>query len=528
MKIAVPLPVPWLLALQCLAAATVVPAHDNVLPVSDWKDITPSPDLKWTPCFDTYSCARLLVPLDYSNPSIGTTSIAYIKLSAKNESSSSQNIQINPGGPGNSGVQTLLSTGSSLQAVFGTQHNVIGFDARGVNNSGPDIDCFPGNPSAKAAFEGSFVRAFDSESPTSVASFYENAVAYGQFCTDAQRNGTGRYAGTVAVAADMVNFAERQAEANGQAAKDAKVWYYGVSYGTVLGTTLTSIYPNRIGRAVLDSFVDGDDWFRGDWLTIGVDAGKAIDRFCTLCYQAGKENCAIWAESPSAIETRIQKVIDNVREDPIPVVDKRVGYPQIVKIEQLNFFLVPLLASQLTFPDLATGLRLLESRNGTAIANDAHTSDTLYSQVLIACLDAATRLDLSTLEKWKNYVKRANKVSQWVPGIWQGVPGMCSKTRNIVPPPSQLFNGTIGANHTSSPMLFLGNLIDPSTSIVNTRKYTARFPGTVLLEQNGTAHGVLGLASACTSAWVNAYFGNGTLPPTNTLCQIDQPDPFAS
>jgi pimeloyl-ACP methyl ester carboxylesterase len=239
----------------------------------------------------------------------------------------------------------------------------------------------------------------------------------------------------------MVNFAEKQAEADGLPAQNAKVWYYGVSYGTVLGMTFATLYPDRIGRAVLDSFVDGDDWFQGSWLSIAVDTGKAIDRFCQLCYQAGKDMCAFWDESPAAIEARMGRLIDSVRADPIPVADKSVGYPRIVKTEQLKFFMQSSLARQFSFPALAEGLKLLEARNGTVIANIGAWSDQLAAQTFIPCLDAAKRLDLSTLEKWKDYVKRANEVSQWVPDVWQAVPGMCSKTRDIVPPPSQLFNG---------------------------------------------------------------------------------------
>lgn len=43
-------------------------------------DIPVTKDLQWIPCFDKYMCTNLEVPLDYQDPSVGTTSIAWIKL----------------------------------------------------------------------------------------------------------------------------------------------------------------------------------------------------------------------------------------------------------------------------------------------------------------------------------------------------------------------------------------------------------------------------------------------------------------
>lgn len=54
-------------------------------------------NLAWTPCFDAFTCSRLEVPLDYSNRSLGTTSIAFIKLAGKNATIESPSIVLNPG-----------------------------------------------------------------------------------------------------------------------------------------------------------------------------------------------------------------------------------------------------------------------------------------------------------------------------------------------------------------------------------------------------------------------------------------------
>lgn len=59
--------------------------------------IVPSANLTWKPCFDDFTCSRLQVPLDYSNKSLGTTSIAFIKLAGENATAESPSIVLIPG-----------------------------------------------------------------------------------------------------------------------------------------------------------------------------------------------------------------------------------------------------------------------------------------------------------------------------------------------------------------------------------------------------------------------------------------------
>ena len=65
--------------------------------VHGFDQIKPSANLSWTPCFDNFTCSRLEVPLDYANTSLGTTSIAFIKLAGKNVTEESPSIVLIPG-----------------------------------------------------------------------------------------------------------------------------------------------------------------------------------------------------------------------------------------------------------------------------------------------------------------------------------------------------------------------------------------------------------------------------------------------
>ena len=63
--------------------------------VYDFADITPSLKLDWVDCFESFKCTYLTVPLDYENPDIGTTNVAFVKFPSQNPDAS--DILFNPG-----------------------------------------------------------------------------------------------------------------------------------------------------------------------------------------------------------------------------------------------------------------------------------------------------------------------------------------------------------------------------------------------------------------------------------------------
>ena len=77
------------------------------------------------------------VPLNYSEPisSSNKASIAVVR-SLSPYSPTSQNYKgpllFNPGGPGGSGIDTVLTDGGLLRLVAGDAFDIIGFDPRGM------------------------------------------------------------------------------------------------------------------------------------------------------------------------------------------------------------------------------------------------------------------------------------------------------------------------------------------------------------------------------------------------------------
>ena len=112
--------------------------------------LEPSTEIHWTPCYDGHSCARLLLPLDYTNASDTRTTAIALRLVPPASSSSSEplsfklenTVLVNPGGPGGSGTNFAGRAGANLTRVLGSKRAVLGFDPRGTGASTPRADCF--------------------------------------------------------------------------------------------------------------------------------------------------------------------------------------------------------------------------------------------------------------------------------------------------------------------------------------------------------------------------------------------------
>lgn len=63
--------------------------------VNSFDDIGATLDISWQPCFETYNCTKLLVPLDYHDPKQGYMSISYVRYGSSDFSG--QDIMYNPG-----------------------------------------------------------------------------------------------------------------------------------------------------------------------------------------------------------------------------------------------------------------------------------------------------------------------------------------------------------------------------------------------------------------------------------------------
>jgi hypothetical protein len=94
-----------------------------------------SQSLKWGKCYETFTCAYLKVPIDYTNLELGTFKIALIKYKATKPVEKLGSIVVNPGGPGASGVDYAYNAEYIFNESVLEKYDLVGFDPRGISRS---------------------------------------------------------------------------------------------------------------------------------------------------------------------------------------------------------------------------------------------------------------------------------------------------------------------------------------------------------------------------------------------------------
>jgi pimeloyl-ACP methyl ester carboxylesterase len=328
------------------------------------------------------------------------------------------------GGPGGSGVDFVLHYGSDLLQLVGTQYNLIGFDPRGVNNSGPvvDLDCFLNNSDARAAFQNNFFTDVSNASSTSTGTQYYAADFFGKWCTEAIRkeNGRGQYVSTPAVAQDMLSYIKAEQKAAGKNETDAKLWYYGVSYGTVLGVTFASLFPDHVGRLIVDGVLDAEDYYNNGWKSNLFDADKAMDSFSTFCHESGPNNCSFWGPSVQNITDRLDNILAELKDNPIPVLGLQPSStPGLTTYSDLKQILLSATYAPLQrFPSLSDILLDLEQGNGSAAVTGSEWTLGPDINTLVKCVDGYARTNFTKLDDYEEYIELLEGQSKYFGEVW--------------------------------------------------------------------------------------------------------------
>lgn len=406
------------------------------------------------------------MPLDYTDASAGTTNLGIIKQSG--ETADAQEVLINPGGPGGSSVDFVMLGSASIRAKIGTKYALVGIDPRGTKYSGPNGDCFA--DTSKVASNAFMSNVF---TPPDIAHEYQlkinhqSILEYGKWCSQAYSvNGTARYAGTVATAQDMLHYIQLRAKDTGKSPESAKLWYYGISYGTALGGTFAALYPDRVERMILDGVLSLENEFTANWEGSLADGDKAARFWFQRCFEAGPELCAFSQNATSwqQLEQRYLSMLEHLKENPIGLGDPLsqtildatksgvIINPHVLTWQ--NLITLVFTSAYILSPTLFTSLDIifteLQTRNYSLtqttsvqaqLANIGIPQDERVSRALITCLDGNRRTNLTDFNDFKDYVHRFYNASNYVGLNVAGTTGPICSQMNITAPDSQVFDG---------------------------------------------------------------------------------------
>ncbi|KAI9051502.1 hypothetical protein LZ554_004548 [Drepanopeziza brunnea f. sp. 'monogermtubi'] len=548
--------------------------------------ITPSEKLEWHSCFSNEFCARLTVPMDYNRP-LNTSPanpkvhIALLLIPGKRKGSrrsSTSPLLLNPGGPGGSGVQFALLAGSQLQTVVGEEQDVIGFDPRGVGATAPRADCFAyplgaenRDPSLVVVrdedyIRGNFHRATWMTAGTAIGTVNSSADSLlrldvrartmARLCGEKDalygNDSILRYAHTPSVARDMLSIVDAWDEwrdrtgdsdqdektvmtpdSDSDASVDTKgkLVYWGFSYGTLLGATFAAMFPDRVGRVILDGVVDADHYVSPVWQGTIQDADKISTSFSYYCHKA-RINCALYRPSDtiSSIEDRFQSILSKIQERPIMSIHPISKQPVVTTISQVRMMLFSILYSpNRGFPTVAWIFDQLFRGNEDVLAQvfplpepellcAPHTSAEVLpneAQIAIMCSDKRYPFNASLPEIQHTFEEMAQE-SSWA-DVWMTVMISCDAypVQAIDPPMRWDDHPSHRADPitTAFPLLFISNTADPVTPLAAGVKMARKFVDAGLVEQRSMGHCSIAGVSRCTMGKLRAYLREGVIPP---------------
>ncbi|KAL8691914.1 MAG: hypothetical protein Q9224_004072 [Gallowayella concinna] len=478
---------------------------------------SPRQSIDWFPCRENGSapltCGSLLVPLDYLNTSSDASlKLDLVKISAVKEPKRGT-ILFNPGGPGGSGRESFVgSIAAALRVVTGGVYDLISFDPRGVGDTIP-FSCFT-NDSSRRIYN---VKApmFLNSSDTAIGAIWAARKTLVRSCLENAKD-RGELVGTGYVARDMMQIVDALNEGG-------LLNYMGVSYGTLLGSTVAAMFPDRMGKLVLDAVINPRDYYAGRDVSGATASDRCFDGFITGCL-ANPQTCALAQEATDArdLERKIYGLLDSIKYDPFVIGSDVVS--GIIDYSVMKNAIFTALYNPVTWPLLAAGIQGILTKNATQAAKlmalnapvpTIFPSRGYEASQGIRPSDVSLRTDnlTSLLPLFDEFYATSRIFGD----------ALSSPTLSYAQWPFKAKGGYTGNFQvkTKNPILFIGSDVDPITPLASAKNASAGFEGSVVLEHEGYGHVFVAQPSVCTSRAIRDYFLAGKLPAVGTKCSPD-------
>jgi pimeloyl-ACP methyl ester carboxylesterase len=484
---------------------------DKLVNRHPWKLPQPAPDassaelkryytqkVTWRKCGDGDDhCARVTVPVDYEDPEGETLKIAVAVVPARGPGGRS--LFVNPGGPGASGKDFAEYMAADLDRSLRRKYDVVGVDPRGVADSTP-IDCLTDRQMDR----------FTVSDPDP-----DTAVEIEEYRTHTWRMGEGclKRSGEVAEHVSTEEAARDLDIVRALLGRD-KLDFFGASYGTQLGATYATLFPEHSGRMVLDGAVGPALGSMEASIGQAIGFGRALRAYVRDCVK--ESDCPLGREVRRAHAT-IRKLLKDLDARPIKTAERR-------RLTEANAFygIALTLYERETWPGLTSGLAAALDGDGTVLLkmSDAYfgrESDGSYATNLgeafpaITCLDTSSRPTVDDIrEAMPRFMKASNVFGPMF--AWGAL--RCADWPIEATHP-QIELDASGAD----PILVLGTTRDPATPYEWARDMAKQLEPAILVTRDGDGHTAYHSGNRCIRRAVNDYLAHGIVPDAGTVCR---------
>ncbi|MGW3603186.1 MULTISPECIES: alpha/beta hydrolase [unclassified Micromonospora] len=456
----------------------------------------PGPTIDWRPCPGdaTAECGTLSLPVDWRRPRGERFDLALARRTATDPSARTGALVFGPGGPGDSGVDRVVTGSSRFSAELRRRFDIVSFDPRGTGGSHPVIcstDLLARQPQLIAD-----QAQFD-------ATLAGNALLRAD-CR-ARTGPLYDHVDTTSAARDL--------DAVRAALGERLLTFHGSSYGTLLGQRYAELFPHRVRAMVLEAAMDHSLDIRAFLDTQAVTAEGAFDEFVAWCARSagcplrGRDVREVWAGLHGRAARGTLTDPDRPGAALTPFELSRLAHKKLYETHR--------------WPELAGWIARMDAVTAPTTAppaGDTSTGDAVAPYPFaVFCQDWS--LPVRDYREYAGHLRRMGRLApdlRYPPAVF--APVTCLGTPAPVANPQHRLRV-----RTEVPLLLAATVHDPASGY-NWATNVARQLGEhgVLLTYQGWGHGSY-TTSPCVAGAVDRYLTSVVVPRPGTSCPAVDP-----
>jgi len=405
---------------------------------------------------------------------------------------------------------------TNMNSISGGSYHIVTFDPRGVGLTTP-YECPNVDTDAITGME------LPLDDPAGLNATFTYNVEQGNLCSEPEYQEAGTLVGTAFVARDIDAIFQALQE-------DGMIRYWGFSYGTLLGSTLAAMFPEKVDRVVLDGNINPTDYYHGLGDEAVADVDAALLHFFDTCATAGPDYCAL-ADGQSTgeeLQANYYELLDGLHNNTYTTSDQT---GETVTYTSAKGSVYGYLKSPSRWPSVSEDIYYLYYNAGPAarhLFTKRQSSDPPFDPLAAVDVEVPNALSAITCGDWDDIPGDINDFADWLEiynkrSTFGGdqlisILYACS-TWNVYA--KEQFDGKFEGIKTNTPVLFVNSPYDPVTPLISAQNSSSGFVDSAVLQHEGAGHCSTAQPSRCVFQKVASYFETGEIPDVSETCQPD-------
>jgi pimeloyl-ACP methyl ester carboxylesterase len=424
---------------------------------------------------------------------LGSFTLFLTRKPAADQANKIGSMLVNPGGPGFGGSSVAADAEYYFSDELLDRFDIIGWDPRGTGKSTPAVDCVD-------EYDDYFGIDSTPESPEEKQAIIDAGQSFNDEC-EANSGEILPHISTQATARDMDSIR--------RALGEEKITYFGFSYGSELGATWATMFPETVRAAVLDGASDPNATSLDQGLAQAQGFEKQLDVFLSKCSK--RVSCVFNSNGNSA--AALDKLITEIDAKPLVVSADRTPVTQGVMYTAL----AQAMYSDALWPQLERSLSDAVEGDGAGLLQlyddyfqrkpDGSYGNELEAFLAISCLDDPGPTSVEEVDaQIPVFTKAAKRFGAsfaygYSCALW---------------PVAQAPRITI-TGKGAGPIIVIGTTGDPATPIESSRKAARSLEGGLFLTVKADQHTGYGL-NTCVVETVDRYLIDLKAPADGKVC----------